>query len=122
MSDLINDFIIFLASKNWLKTGFKKARIGLKIKIGGFKELKHAIEELFRTAYHRNARFDPWIYFFNLTSKNWFKTGLKQARIGLKIKIGDFKELEHDVDVFLIRIYISDIFDLVEYINEYIIL
>ena len=59
MSDLINDFIIFLASKNCLKTGFKKARIGLKIKIGGFKEFENAIEVFFRTDYDRDASFYP---------------------------------------------------------------
>ena len=61
MSDLINDFIIFLASKNWLKTGFKKAGIGLKIKIGGFKELEQIIriDVFFRIDYDRDGRFDP---------------------------------------------------------------
>ena len=59
MTDLINDFIIFLASKNWLKTGFKKAGIGLKIKIDDFNELEHEIDVLFCTDHVRDARFDP---------------------------------------------------------------
>ena len=49
MADLIHGFIIFfLASTNWLKTGFKQARIELKIKIGDFKELEHVIDVFFR--------------------------------------------------------------------------
>ena len=51
-------------------------------------------------------------HYFFLASKNGLKTGLKQAKIKLKIQIGDFIELELLIIVFfftLIRILMSDL-------------
>ena len=47
----------FLLSKNGLKSGLKKTRIGLKIKKSHFKELEHAIIVFFRADHDPDVRF-----------------------------------------------------------------
>ena len=80
----------FLLPKNGLKSGLKKARIGLKIKNRYFKELGHAINIFFRADHDPDVRFYLRCHCFFLFSKNGLKSGLKRGRIGLKIQNSDF--------------------------------
>ena len=72
----------------------------MKIKNNDLKELNHPISVFSCADHDSDVRFYLRRDHFFLYAKNGLKSGLKKARIGLRIKNSDFKELKHAINVF----------------------